>query len=172
MPVSDDAERQQLLACRADLDLGAHLGADAAVVARRPAAVLDLDVGAVGGCEGVLPVTPEPVLVEAGVEVLPREDLVVLPLAGGVPVDVDARTGQCACGGLHPAVVGEVLAPAVEAAAVAPDLLDDAADAAVPARQQSLDDAGLAVVVAETDRAGELPVVTHDVAQLLQALVR
>ena len=71
-------------------------------------------------------------------------------------------------GGAHPAVVGEVLAPAVEAAAVAPDLLDDRADAAVAAREQALDDAGLAVVVAEADRAAVLLVGADLVAQLLQ----
>ena len=58
----------------ADLDLGVHLRAHAAVVAGGPAAVLDLD-GV--GVDGVLPVSPQPVLVEAGVEVVPREHLVV-----------------------------------------------------------------------------------------------
>ena len=88
----DDAERQQLLAGRPDLDLGAHLRADPAVVAGRPAAVLDLDVG--GRVDRVLPVGPEPVLVEPGVEVVPGQDLVVLALAGGVPVEVDRAVGQ------------------------------------------------------------------------------
>src|SRR6187200_1396146 len=37
---SDDGERQQLLAGRADLDLGVHLRADAAVVARVPPTVV------------------------------------------------------------------------------------------------------------------------------------
>ncbi|MCW2812689.1 MAG: fe-s oxidoreductase [Nocardioides sp.] len=51
---SDDGEGQEALAGGADLDLGAHLGADTAVVAGGPAAVLDLDVGgAVGDREGV-----------------------------------------------------------------------------------------------------------------------
>ena len=45
----------------------------------------------------------------------------------------------------------EVLAPAVEARAVAPHLLDDRADPAVAAGEQSFDDARLAVVVAEAD---------------------
>ena len=49
---SDDGEREQLLAGRADLDLGVHLRADAAVVAGRPAAVLDLDrVGSTASCQ-------------------------------------------------------------------------------------------------------------------------
>ena len=70
-----------------------------------------------------------------------------------------------------PAVVGEVLAPAVEPAAVAPDLLDHRADPAVAAGEQSLDDAGLAVVVAEADRAAVLLVGAHDIAQLAQPVV-
>src|SRR5690606_22971462 len=107
-----DGQRQQLLARRADLDAGVHLRAHPAVEAWGPAAVVDL-----GLVEGVLPVLPEPVLVEAGVEVVPGEDLLVGALAGGVPVDVDAERGEGLVGAGHPAVVGEVLAPAVEAAA-------------------------------------------------------
>ena len=64
--------------------------------------------------------------------------------------------GQGLLGARHPAVVGEVLAPAVEAAAVLVDGADDRADPAVAAREQALDDAGLAVVVAEADRAAVL----------------
>ena len=82
---------------------------------------------------------PEPVLVEAGVEVVPREHLVVVALADGVPVEVDAGVGERAPAGGHPAVVGEVLAPAVETAAVTPHLLDHGADTAVAAGEQSLD---------------------------------
>ena len=78
---------------------------------------------------------------------------------------------SAALAGRDPAVVGEVLAPAVEPAAVAPDLLDDRADPAVAAREQSLDDAGLAVVVAEADRPAVPLVGADDVAQLLQPLV-
>src|SRR5690606_29051732 len=108
-----DGQRQQLLARRADLDAGVHLRAHPAVEARGPAAVVDL-----GLVEGVLPVLPEPVLVEPGVEVVPGEDLLVGALAGGVPVNVDAELGEGLVRARHPAVVGEVLAPAVEAAAV------------------------------------------------------
>ena len=85
-------EREELLAGGADLDLGVHLRADAAVVAGRPAAVLDLDIGV--RVDGVFPVGPEPVLVEAGVEVVPGQDLVVLALAGGEPVEVDVGAGE------------------------------------------------------------------------------
>src|SRR5258706_8455931 len=60
---ADRGERQQLAARRADLDLGVLAGADAAVEARRPAAVVLLVAG-----QGVLPVLPEPVLVEPRVE--------------------------------------------------------------------------------------------------------
>ena len=61
-----------------------------------------------------------------------------------------------------------MLAPAVEPAAVAPDLLDDPSDAAVAARQESLDDAGLAVVITEADGAGEALVGANCIAQLRQ----
>src|SRR5690606_40527591 len=84
--------------------------------ARSPAAVFDL-----GARDGVLPVLPEPLAVEPGVEVVPRQDLVLLALARGVPVDVDAAP----LGGGHPPLEGEVLAPAVETAAVLPDGPDD-----------------------------------------------
>src|SRR5689334_13544521 len=89
---SDDGQRQKVLAGRADLDLEVHLRADTAVEARRPAAVLDLE-GAVG-VERVLPVLPEPVAVETGVEVVPGQHLGVLALADGVPVEVDRLVGQ------------------------------------------------------------------------------
>src|SRR5690606_20118718 len=108
---------------------------------------------------------------EAGVEVVPGEDLLVGALAGGVPVDVDAERGEGLVGAGHPAVVGEVLAPAVEAAAVLVDRADHRADAAVAAGQQALDDAGLAVVVAEADGAAVLLVAADLVAQLAEAFV-
>src|SRR3954465_3802773 len=107
--MSDNGQREQLGSGLADRDLGAQLRADAAVEARDPAAVVELLL-----VDGLLPVGPEPLLVQAAVEVVPGQDLVLLALAGGVPVDVDALLLR----GLHPAVVGEVLAPAVEDAAV------------------------------------------------------
>src|SRR3954447_2571437 len=97
-------EREQLLAGGADLDLGVHRRADAAVEARGPAAVVLLELG-----RRVLPVLPQPVLVEAGVEVIPREDLQLVALADGVPVEIDAEARQLGRGGLDPAPVGEVL---------------------------------------------------------------
>ena len=150
---SDDGEREQAAAGRADLDLGAHRRADAAVVARGPAAVVDLLLG-----QRVLPVVPEPLLVQPGVQVVPGQHLVLGALAGGEPVEVDAEGRQLLGGRRRPAVEGEVLAPAVELAAVAPDPLDDPADPAVAAGEQSLDHAGLAVVVAQADGAADAAV--------------
>src|SRR5215217_5436053 len=141
----DDGERQEAAAGGPDLDLGAHGRADAAVVAGGPPAVGDLLLR-----ERLLPVVPEPLLVQAGVQVVPREDLVLGALAGGEPVEVDAEGCQLVGGRRRPALVGEVLAPAVEPAALAPDPLDDPADPAVAAGQQSFDHARLAVMVAET----------------------
>src|SRR5205823_6630706 len=59
----------------------------------------------------------------------------------------------------------EELAPAVEAAPVLPDRLDDLADPAVAAGQQALDDGRLAVVVAQADGAAVLLVAAQRVLQ-------
>ena len=67
---------------RGDDVLDAVAGAGAAVVAGRPAAVLEADLG-----EGVAPVLPEEVLVEPGREVVPRQHLVL----GAVAVDSTSR---------------------------------------------------------------------------------
>src|SRR3712207_7086358 len=149
----DDGERQQAAAGGADLDLGAHGRADAAVVAGGPPAVGDLLLA-----ERLLPVVPEPLLVEPRVQVVPGQDLVLGALAGGEPVEVDAERRQLPGGGRRPPVVGEVLAPAVEPAALAPHPLDHPADPAVAAGEQALHDAGLAVVVAQADRAADAAV--------------
>src|SRR5690606_21419427 len=162
----DRGEREELLACRADLDLGIHAGADAAVVARGPAAVVDLDL-----VEGVLPVLPEPVAVEAGVEVVPGEHLGVVALADGVPLRAHRCVRELGLAGGDPAVVGEVLAPTVEATALGPHPPDHRADAPVAAGEQALDRGRLAVVVPEADRLGVLPVRADVVAQLAQPLV-
>src|SRR6266568_4147973 len=74
---SDDAQREQFLAGRADLDLRAHLRADAAVEAGGPAAVVDI-----GLAQRVLPVLPEPVPVQARVQVVPGQHLDLVALAG------------------------------------------------------------------------------------------
>src|SRR4051794_1682008 len=164
-----DGEGKQLAARRPDLDLGVHLRTDAAVVAGGPAAVLDLRARV--RVDGLLPVVPQPVLVEARVQVVPRQHLRVLALPDGVPVEVHRCAGQGLLGGRGPAVVGEVLGPAVEAATLAPYLLDDPADATVTAGEQPLDDPGTAVVVAEPDGPPVPLVGAHVLAQLPQALV-
>ena len=64
-----------------------------------------------------------------------------------------------------------MLAPAVEAGSAAPHLLDDGADAAVAAAEQSFDHTGFAVVVAEADRLAVLLVGADRVAQLGQPRV-
>src|SRR4051812_34813609 len=68
--ISDNAEWEELGSGRADLDLGAHLRTDTAVEARDPAAVVELLL-----VEGFLPVGPEPLLIQAAVEVVPGQDL-------------------------------------------------------------------------------------------------
>src|SRR5450759_860041 len=158
--------REEALAGGPDLDLGAHLRADATVVARSPAAVLDLHTA-----QGVLPVLPQPVLVQARVEVVPGQHLALLALTGGVPGNIDRFVGKSALRTPHPALITEVLAPAVEPGAVTPCGLDDLADAAVTAGQKSFDDAGFAIVIAEPDGRGK-PLVGPDLlAQLLQPRV-
>src|SRR5688572_3207912 len=73
-------QRQQRGAARADLDVGARGRAHAAVEARGPPAVVLL-----AGGERVLPVVPEPVALQSGVEVVPWQHLVAVALAGGEP---------------------------------------------------------------------------------------
>ena len=160
---ADRRQREQGAAGWADLDCGAHLWADAAVEARRPSAVVHLDLS-----QSVLPVLPEPVAVQPSVEVIPGQDFGVLALAGRVPVEVDDVAGQCRRRRGDPAVVGEVLAPPVEAAAVLPGRADDPANSAIAAGEQSFDLAGLAVVVAEPDRPGVPAVAADGFAQLGQ----
>ena len=160
-----DGQRQQLLAGRADLDVGAHLRADAAVEARRPAAVLDLDL-----VERVLPVLPEPVLVQAGVEVVPGQHLVVASRSRVVYQSTSTGWSASAVVGARPSSARSEkcsLQPSKRPPS-SPDRADDRADPAVAAGEQALDDAGLAVVVAEADRAAVLLVAADRVAQLLQ----
>src|SRR5690606_38604892 len=145
------------------LNLGPHRRAYAAVVTGGPAAVLDLAPG-----QGVLPVPPQPLAVETGVEVVPRQDLVLVAFPRGVPVEVDGLVGERLGGALGPAVEREVLAPAVEPAARLPHGADHLADAAVTTGQQALDDRRLAVVVAVPDRPAVLLVGAQRVAQHAQ----
>ena len=125
--------------------LDAVAGAGAAVVAGRPAAVGQADLG-----QRVLPVLPQEVLVEAGRDVVPRQDLVLGAVAVDVPLEVEAVVGH----GLEPQVEAEVLAPLLERAAPPPHLLDDRAEAAVAPRRQALDEGGLGVVPGELHALG------------------
>ena len=84
--------------------------------------------------QGVLPVLPQPLGVQARVEVVPGQHLCELALARGEPPDVDAGALEPLVGRGHPAVVGEVLAPAVETSTGPPRGLDDGLYLAVPAR--------------------------------------
>src|SRR5690606_525622 len=139
---------------RCDDVLDAVAGAGAAVVAGGPAAVLEADL-----VEGVAPLLPQEVLVQAGREVVPGEHLVLGAVAVAVPVHVEAV-------GLHgrlPALQAEVLAPLLEGPALAPDLLDDGPEAAVAAAEEALDDAGARVVPLDLDVAA--PLALHGVAQ-------
>src|SRR5882757_7471046 len=102
----DGGDREQGGAARADLDVGTGRRAHPAVEAGRPAAVVLL----LGG-QRVLPVVPQPVWVQPGVQVRPGQHLVPETLPGGEPGQADpSRLELCLSGG-HPAVVGEVLAP-------------------------------------------------------------
>src|SRR6266496_2044870 len=157
-------ERQQLAAGRADLDVGAHGGADAAVEAGRPPAVVLLELG-----ERVLPVVPQPLLVEARVEVIPGQYLVGVAFPRRVPVEIDAV--QRGLGRADPTLEREVLAPAVESPTVAPYLLDHGADATIAAREQALDEGRLAVVVPHADVATERAIRIDGGAQLRQPAV-
>src|SRR6266545_4130635 len=110
--------------------LPARYTAPAAVEARRPAAVVLLVPG-----QGVLPVLPEPVRVQAGVEVVPGQHLALVALPGGVPAQVDADLAA----GADPPFVREMLRPAVEPAAQLPHPADHRAHAAVAPREQPFD---------------------------------
>src|SRR6266566_2706378 len=142
----DRGQPEQLATGRADLELGVHARADAAVEARRPAAVVLLVLR-----QRVLPVGPEPVLVQPGVQVVPGQHLGLAAFPGGVPVEVDPGVFA----GLYPPLVREVLRPAVEAPAQLPDPADHRTDTPVPARQQPFDQRRLPVVVPVPDRAAE-----------------
>src|SRR5262245_61627442 len=100
------------------------VGADAAVVTRRPATVRKAVLVQRG-----LPVLPEEVPVQPGRDVIPRQHLVGGAMPGHVPVGVEALGGH----GVEPPAEVEPLAPLLERAALPPDTLDDASDAPVAA---------------------------------------
>src|SRR5690606_29850361 len=71
-PTSYHAQRKQFASRNAvGLDLGSHARADPAVVAGAPAAVVDLHRFL--AVQGVLPVLPEPLPIQSGVQVVPGQ---------------------------------------------------------------------------------------------------
>src|SRR5438105_752322 len=160
------SQRKQILTGRTDLDVGPHRRADPAVETRCPAAVVLLVAG-----QRVLPVVPEPLLVQAGVEVIPRQHFVGIALTGGEEGDVDSLTCERTLRGIDPTFVAEMLAPAVEAPAVTPNLLDHRADPSITAREQSFDQGRLAVVIAHPDVATQGLVRIDRGTQLAQPIV-
>src|SRR5262245_7336371 len=83
--------------------------------------------------EGCLPVTPQEILVEAGLHVRPRKQLVT----GAMPRDIPVRVQALGVHRVEPAVEREMLAPFLERASVAPYPLDHAPDPAVAARRDA-----------------------------------
>src|SRR5947208_11376706 len=135
---------------RAHLDLRAHGRASPAFITRGPAAIFHLARAL--GRDGVLPVLPQPVAVKPRVQVIPRKHLAVITFARSVPCKIHRLPGQCLLGGPLPALEREVLAPPVEPRAVPPPRQDHAADPAVAAGPQALEDPVLAAVVPVADR--------------------
>src|SRR5262249_2559167 len=149
-PGPDHRQRQELRPGRPGLDLGAHGGADAAVVAPRPPAVPPLSRP--GPVHPVPPVLPEPTPGPPRLPGSPPPPPAVSPLGGGVPVRAQGRPRGARRRRPPPALEGEVLGPAVEPRPVPPRGLDHRRDPAVTARQQALDDRRLAVVIPVADR--------------------
>ncbi len=115
-------------------------GAGAAVVAGRPAAVLQAV-----GVQGVPPVLPEEVPVQPGGNVVPGQRLVLGPVAVDRFLQGETVGGE----GIGPQIQVEVLSPLLEGAARSPDLLDDGADPAIAPAGDSLGRSGLGVVPAD-----------------------
>src|SRR6185437_6173540 len=125
--------------------LQAEPGAGAAVVAGGPPAVLEAGAG-----QGLLPVLPQEVPVEAGGDVVPRQGLVGVTVPVHHLVEGQPLGGQ----GLFPAGQVEVLGPFLEGAAVPPHPLDDGADATVTAAGDALGRRGLGVVPTDGEAPG------------------
>src|SRR6266545_3823268 len=106
-----------------------------------------------GRVDGVLPVLPEPFAVKTRIEVIPGQDLGVASLPGGVPGEINRLVRERFRGAALPALVPEVLAPAIETAAVLPYRPDHLGHAPVTTGEQALNDRGLTLVVAVTDAA-------------------
>ena len=79
---------------------------------------------------------------QAGAEVVPREDLVFGAVAIGVPVRVDAMGGH----GIRPEVKVEPFVPLLEGSALSPHFLDDNANASIAATHDSFDECRFWVV--------------------------
>src|SRR5215217_3801312 len=107
--IFDWGQRKQLATGRANLNCGVQLRADPAVEAGRPSAVIDFDL-----IQSVLPVLPEPLPIKAGIQVIPRQHLGVVALSRGVPVEIHPGSLKAALRAVSPALVREVLAPAIE----------------------------------------------------------
>src|SRR5690606_41658190 len=119
---------QELASGGPELGVRGHRGADTAVEARRPAAVVLLAL-----VQRDLPVGPQPLLLQTGVEVVTGKDLVLGALPGGEPVEVDPVRGQLLFRAADPALEGEVLVPTVEPATFPPNPFHDPADPPVAA---------------------------------------
>src|SRR5215216_2428138 len=117
--IGDWGQRKQRATSRANLNGGVQLRTNPALEAWCPAAIVDLDL-----IQGVLPVLPQPLPIQAGIQVIPGQHLGVVALAGGVPVKIDSAAIQASLGATSPALVREVLAPAVESAAIPPNCFD------------------------------------------------
>src|SRR5207253_88405 len=101
-----------------------------------PAAVLDF-ARPIGG-DRRLPVLPEPVPVQPGVQVVPRQYLAVVTLSRSVPSKVHWPVRQRRLAGARPAGEREVLAPPVEARPAArPDSMTRRASAAMASTSSS-----------------------------------
>ena len=125
-------------------DVDAEVRTDAAGAALAAAAVLSERA-----LHGLLPFAQEKFLVRARRGDLPGQRLVKRARALAVPADVDAAFLECSV----PDIAPKKIAPTVELCAVAPRLLEHAREAAVAARECTLDDGETRVMVVERDCA-------------------
>src|ERR1700722_7898484 len=130
---------------RGDDVLQPESGAGPAVVARRPAAVLDGHAG-----QRVLPVPPEEVAVQTRRDVVPREGLVFVAVPVAHLFDAEVLCGQ---GGLPEGQI-EALGPLLEGASGPPDPLDHGTHTAVTPAGQSFGDRGRRLVPADREATG------------------
>src|SRR4029077_20707752 len=120
--------------------LDSEPGARAAVVARRPTAILEPVLG-----KGLLEVLPEEVAVQSGRNVIPGQDFVLVAMAVHDLADIET-------GGLErvrPQLQIEMLGPFLKGAPGPPDVFDDRAHTAVAPTGETLDGRRLRVVPAK-----------------------